>query len=473
MTTQTDKKEDGIGEVMLTRMPTLIKDKDIQPEWMETFSEARASIAIASPLMAHLMFQCVYFWSPDLPTAGAMPVNGKNMIFINPVFWMNRLENNEQRAFVLLHEILHIFQEHSGRQMESGYNPELWNIATDYNINLFCSGTYKTENDGVSHDERFRLYVERPEFVLYQERFVGMSSDEIYHLLLEENDGDAQKACEAHGGGQRPDDGEGQAGQQGKDKPSKGQGSAGGAPAGQMPMDSVSGREQSDGEKGMNRQEAAAAVANASATKSIGEHEGDMVRSFQDLAKPRVNWKDELNENIVASTKERPTYNRLSRRTGEGGVVFPSLTGSKIELVWGVDTSGSMSERELKEAAAELKGILDQFESWTVHLVTCDTSYHVIGIYNSEDGDDFSNVSLDWIGGGGTDMAPLAEYAGEKLDDGEPINALIIFTDGYIPHQSLESALPMECRNLLVITSEGASDIELEDCKTIYMRDVG
>lgn len=439
--------------------PNCLDSADVKEEWRESFSEARTFVSLASPLMAYMMFNCKYHWvdDPRIKTAAAMPKDGVNHIFINPTFWMTGLKNTEQRSFVLLHEILHIFLEHSGRQVDMGYNHELWNIATDYHINLTCAGAYREdENSSVQYAKKYRLYMEKPTFVLFDERFIEMSSDEIYHLLLEENDQDAQKAIEACTGGQ-------QAGEDGQPQGGNGGGT------GQVPLDRVSGEAPDREQQAANRQTASAAVASAASSNMIGDSEGNLAERLHNMSKPVVDWREELAEAVQTSTKERYTYNRLSRREGDGGVVFPSLTGRKISVCFGFDSSGSMGAEDYADVGGELSGVLDQFEAWELYLLSCDVKAFELGYYASDDGDDLSTMTLEARGGGGTDMTPLVTYSNDLVDSGEEINACIVVTDGYIPVDDLEREFSDELVNIVVVTRGGNKHLTLNNAKVIFM----
>lgn len=455
----TEEEKKNISIVCLSEFPMVMDENDVPSAAINAMSDARVNVSLATPLLAYLMFQCKFHWSDDprIQTAAAMPYKGENHLFFNPHFFMNRLRNTEQRAFVILHELLHIFLEHCGRATDQGYHMMLWNIATDYVINLSAAGAYKTEDmSSVEIARRYKLYMEKPDFVLYDERFINMTSDEVYHLLLEENDQDAEKAAQAHGGGGNP--GEGSEG-------------GGGNENGQMPLDGVS---QTSGGKEQvmkNRRSAAAAVSNASSTRSIGEGEGGLVHTLHEMTKPVVDWREQLEEAVQVSTKERYTYNRLSRREGDGGVVFPSMTGKRINVVFGFDSSGSMGVDDYNDVVGELSGILDQFDGWELELVSCDTVAEVLGHYSSEDGDDIRTMNLATHAGGGTDMEPIISHANDLVDQGEELNACIVVTDGYIPTDSVDHACSDEIMNIFVVTRNGNKHLQLENAKVIQMAD--
>lgn len=437
-------------------LPQAIADNMLKADWLDEFSSARTAITAATALIAYQMYQCDYRFTDELPipTAGALVANGKNHIFIDPTFWETGLQNTKERAFVLFHEILHIFLEHQGRQTDLGYHHELWSIATDYYINLVGSGTYRNEHGQIAYAEKYTKFFSRPKCALYKERFLGMSSDEIYHLLLKENNNDADAAAKANGGGSRPGDG------------------SEGNEDGQMPLDSVSDEPLSNHEIAKNRRIVASAVTKAAKEKSIGVNEGNLVLAFKDINTAKITWQDQLDTVIQSSIKDRSTYNRVSRRTDSSSdIIMPSHTGDSIRVVYGVDSSRSMSDDDYKDCAGELKGIIDQFDQWELTLLSCDTKAHVIGDYSSEEHSDFADLDLRLIGGGGTNLQGMVDYAMEQADEGEEVNACIIVTDGHIP--PLEVSPHDEVPVIVVVTESGNAHLHIDNASVIFMKDIG
>lgn len=429
--------------------------KPLSNEIMGALSNAKVAVSLASPLQAYHMFNCEFYECDMVPTAGATTDKNTNVVMFNPEFYM-RLTNTKRRAFVLLHEISHIFQEHGGRQELMGYDPRLWNIATDYQINLFCNGAYLDEKGNVAYCTRYKTYIEMPTFeedgikILYDERFIGMSSDEIYHLLLEENDNDVEKAIEAHGGGVVGGDDSG--------SPS--------------PLDGVSTDIPSTEHTMKNRRVSSAAIAKGLNEKSIGDSEGDMVSKLSDLFKPKINWREQLPEIIQNSVQEYETYNRISRRSPED-FFFPTYNGHSVCAVFGFDSSGSMSQDDYNEVAGELSGVVNEYDSWQLDLVSCDVKAHILGRYNSDDNPDFTTKSISFNGGGGTEMSPMIHYAQELYDLEGEVNVCIIITDGYIPVEPVENAITGDFPVILVVTSNGNSNLVVNGADIIFMKDIG
>lgn len=314
------------------------KEVPVTEELQRLFMEARTNVVLGSSIYAYTMMRCEYIFTRDLPipTAAACVHDDRNIIYIDPDFFTKVLTNRKQRAFVLLHEIDHIFFMHQNHCINMGYDHKTYNKATDYFINPSLAGVYLDERGNKKYNERYRSYFEMPSVGLYDEKFIGWSSDAIYEYLMEEQKNKEQEGGEGSGDG-----------------------------SGEELFDMFSGNGGSKSQQIRNIQAAQAAVTFAEQSNSIGEGEGQLVGRIRNLAKPVVDWTSRLMALVQSSTKIRPTYNRLSRRsnTSGDGVIFPSYTGNKISVFFGFDTSGSMGESDYRIVAGELQGILTQFES--------------------------------------------------------------------------------------------------------------
>lgn len=381
------------------------------------------------PFFSFLIMSTEYYFTKALPTMAATTVGG-NKIYVNEEF-LNGM-NRKERAFVIAHEMLHIFLEHIGRQTDNNYHHELWNVATDFCINSHLK-------------ELSESRVAMPSIGLYDKRFKKMSADQIYHILLKENKNDPKKAAAKYGSAGDPNE------------------------DGQCPYDALSRESMTDAQRTENRQKIASAMGqnDMEKVKSMGEGYADLIRQFEDLLDSKIPWQTVLREFIVQTSKNRYTYNRPSRKSYHSRIIFPTMTGDNIDLVFGVDTSGSMSNTDLAEALTELHSICEEFDNWNVDLISCDTYSHLIGEYNSEEGDDFANIDTDLVGGGGTEMSPMVEFANDKE---EAPAVCIIITDGYIPEQTLDDAVE-DVPVIVIVTSAGNQDLKLEQCEVLFMNE--
>jgi predicted metal-dependent peptidase len=418
----------------------LFKEADVLPDdFHDSMVRAKVYVGLATTMLSYMLYRCkiVPTNDPQVPTACATVLRDGNYIFVGVDFWQTL--DDKKRAFLLIHEVLHIFLDHVARAKDNEYSAMLWNIATDYNINLTCSGAYLDGNGRVAYNRRYQKYLTMIEDGLYDEQYIGMSSDEIYHKLLEENDGNAKKACESVLG--------------------EGMGEY------EAYMDIIPSDEESkevEEQTIKNKQTAIEAVQNAMASKSIGENEMELVKRFEDLVKPKIHWTEHISNTFVKNAQDRTTY-RIFNTRSRCGVIFPSYEGHNINIVFGIDQSGSMGYDDTIRAISELYGLLETYDSWNLHLVTCDTTAHLIGKYSSHDGDTFESINFDLVGGGGTYMTPMVEYAMEQDD----INTCIILTDGYLSEDDLK--METDFGVVVVVTDKGNKDYKNDNVEVLYI----
>lgn len=395
-------------------------------------TEARVFASIASTLLSYMMFRCKISFldasDTQIDTAAAGITGSGNFIYINEGFWQKLTP--KQRAFLILHEVLHIYLDHGTRAVEMQYDVDLWNIATDYNINSTCSGWYKSSTGVTKTNERYAEYLEWIPIGIRDELYIGMSSDEIYHLLKQSSEQQPQ-----------PMD-----------------------PIILADLDDESTDEQLATQKAKNIQTSIAAVENAKASNAIGDNELGVVKTFDKLKEPKVKWQDKVTPVLVSSAPIYQTYNRLSRKTS-GGVVFPTFTGNSINLFLGIDTSGSVSTEQTVRFVSEIKGLLESFSAYTVQMYSCDAEVYPIGEFTESDGFD----SIDWSllkGGGGTLMQKLVKKAQRLQSEGEPFDLCVIFTDGYLWSDDIK-ATDFDGRILVIIPEGGHAHLEIKDVEIV------
>ena len=375
----------------------------------QTLTFCKSQIVRKFPFASYMALTCHYEFDETVPTMAASPKRG-GTVKINPNFMMNKLSNDKQRIFVFLHEYLHLFLQHSGRQVQHQYHHKLWNIATDYCINSYLI-------------ELQSNYIEFPTFGLYNSKFKGLSGDQIYHQLLSQID-------EENGGG---------SGMPTKDQIDD-------WCAKHFPFDEVECESASDIEKAQIKGKIAQGI---SQEKMFGTGDSDIIKALQDILQPTLHWNQLLEQFFDKQTTQcYASYERHNRRSSQ--IIFPSYQGMHIELIMGLDTSGSISPKDTASFFGEVSGILNTVDSWNVRLIECDTKASLIGEFCSDNGDTFDTITHKSIrGGGGTDMNPIIDLVNQQ--DVCENKLLIIFTDGYIPAVTQDCVIP----TLFVITKDG------------------
>jgi len=300
--------------------------------------------------------------------------------------------------FLFGHEVLHCVYDHFGRRGDR--DPMLFNVANDYAVN----GDLKKHRVG--------------EFIttvpcLYDAKFEGKSSEEIYDILYENaekiNMSDLiDKLLDDHLDGEGDsDDGD----EDGDEKNGKGK----------KPK-------LSDEERQQIRDEIKEAVlAAAAASDGAGNLPAGVRRLIQDMTAPKMNWREFLRMQLESTIKSDFTWMRASRRGWHMDAIMPGMKNDEmIDIAISIDASGSMGERILRDILSETQGIMDSFPAYKLHVVSFDTQVYNPATYDSENLDNL--VDYEIHGGGGTDFDCVFEYF--KENDIQP-KRHIMFTDGY------------------------------------------
>lgn len=307
----------------------------------------------------------------------------------------------EQTQFVLSHEALHCALSHFARRRHRAKHR--WDLACDFAVNplLISDGLVPPPN------------------ALYLKEYEGMTAEEIYPLL---EDNPHQQPQDQHlYDDQNPVQGSGR-GSLGSEKDlQKGPGGeaefdpdSGGAP--QPPPLEHGERDQLETQW---QQRLAGAAQQALRAGKLG---GLLGRMVDHLLQPQLPWRMLLARYMTLQGREDFNYSRPSRREGEA--IFPSLRSAQVDIVIGVDTSGSIGRDELDQFFSEIDAIKGQMKA-RITLLACDTELApgTPWIYEPWEAIEFP-ASI--RGGGGTSFRPVFEWL--QSNDHHP-DLLVYFTD--------------------------------------------
>jgi predicted metal-dependent peptidase len=271
--------------------------------------------------------------------------------------------------FVLVHEVFHKWFLHHTRR--EGRDPQLWNVAADYVINLAITQDFPT--------------LTPPKGVLLSPLYKGMSTEQVYDMLVQQGQGQGQ------GQGAPSTD------------PSTGQG-----------WGEVRDCPNPSGEESRVKAEIAQGIASC----KPGSIPGTIKKLFDDLMAPaKVPWQEVLRDFMNSCKPTDYTWRRPNRRHLPD--YLPSLSEPGLgHVVVAIDTSGSCLS-ELPVFLSELKKIFADCKPGKITVILCD--YRVSATYASLDEIPPELTDI----GGGTRFSPVFDAIEDRPD------CLVYFTDGY------------------------------------------
>ena len=166
-------------------------------------------------------------------------------------------------------------------------------------------------------------------------------------------------------------------------------------------------------------------------------------RIFNKLKRPQTDWRTILN-NFIQQEIVDYSFMPPDRRFNESPFFLPDFN-DKDDLVenilFMIDTSGSMSDEMITAAYSEIKGAINQFgaklKGW---LGFFDAA--IIKPVPFSDEDEFKAIKS--AGGGGTSFFIIFEYVRRYMQDNSP-SCIVILTDGYapFPKEDLSDGIPV------------------------------
>lgn len=384
-----------------------------------------------------------------VPTMGVRIVRGGEIECVFNAGFCNRVaeedEGIEKLMAVVKHEIEHIVRLHIAR-IGRDREPKLWNIAADAVVNG------KERSPRVEHlpiiskevDEHGIPLIGEGAGPIYipQDVDEGITTEEMFDYLTK-NQVKIQIDCPMCGGTGKTGIAGGQGGQgdkdkDGQDKDKDGQGNGGcgerdcpmcggegNTTKGKMTVkggwiDDHSTWRDSTVSKDEARQVVKGMVEEA-ISKAAGKTPGHIFEILKKLQAPIVNWKYIFRQLMGRKAGgRRTTYARRSRRHNHFGIKGKSSHAS-IPLTVMVDTSGSMSTKDLEMVFTEIESMSQRFK---ITLVQFD--HEVQGLPAVYHRGDWRNIKIN--GRGGTSFTNVFDWIEEHKVVGI---GNICLTDGY------------------------------------------
>tara|TARA_R110000737_G_scaffold346281_1_gene375868 strand:+ start:188 stop:1351 length:1164 start_codon:yes stop_codon:yes gene_type:complete len=358
----------------------------------ESLAKASKTLILSEPFYGLFLVGLNKVFREDIPTAGVSKNGIGVQLTVNPEFFNNL--NDLHKVGLLKHELLHISFGHL--IMRDLYpNHKLFNIAADLEINQYIGDAYLPEG-GLTLNTF-------PELNLPEK-----AGTKKYYELLEENcDGDS--TCESLESILSQMDGDSQYDHKTWEE-----------------FDELAEADKKLIQKQVEHQLKETAEQTMKRCGNLPGELEDLIKRLTHIEPASFDWKGYLkrfvgNSSLSFTKKVRRKHNK--RYTGNPGLKVKF----KNNILVGVDTSGSVSNSELKEFMNELAHMHKTGHQITV--AQCDTQIGSVEVFNPK---------KDWdiVGRGGTSFQPVIDLYNEK----KVYTALIYLTDG-------EAYTPENCPN--------------------------
>jgi predicted metal-dependent peptidase len=324
-------------------------------------SRALTNLLVHHPFYASMAMSLNIEESQRIKT---MATDGKN-IWWNAEF-VEQCSEEEVRG-VIVHEILHVVLKHMLRRGDRDHRK--WNIACDHPINhIVADGGWKLPAGGLK-DPKYREWM----------------AEKVYEDLPDSPPG---------GGGGMVGAGSGI----GED----------GEAWGQFEEPQMSEADMAELEQSIDQKVQVA----ANTAKSIGKLPGFVEGIIAEMENAQVDWRSTLRRFLNGDQPDDYSMRRPNRRLYHmAGIIGPtSNRGGAGNIVIGIDTSGSVSDDEIKHFLSEISAISEDTGFASLTIIYCDTM--VQNVENYESGDVVEKLNVK--GRGGTRVTPVFEYVREK-----------------------------------------------------------
>jgi len=370
-----------------------VKIEDVSQDELQNaqrmLDRAKIAILTRSVFLATISFELRHFFATSIdgtpiPTAGT---DGLSVAY-NPKF-VNDLTDEELIGLVA-HEIWHVAFDHMGRAMDRDHMT--WNKAGDYVINaMLLKAGYQLPQGG-----------------LYNAKWANLSSEEVYEILYKE---DPPKP-----------------GGQGTPPPGTGSDIF-------KPGSFTAGTEKGTAADVANAKQKIAGILSKAKTaaemagQAAGNIPGEIAIHIDKLLNPVIPWNQYLQRFMSDFTKQDYSRKRPNKRFWPDYFLPTQHSPTIGHIAVAIDTSCSMTDRQLQEVYTELDNIRATFMPELMTVLGCDTKIRKVYVLNQFD----DTSMLKFKGRGGTKFGPVMEW-GKK----EKPEVLLYFTDLEAEHYTKE-----------------------------------
>lgn len=404
------------------------------------------SLLKSHAFLGHLIQMLVRNTTTEIPTAAVAAIHNRYHLLINPFFYSS-LSIDEAKA-ILTHEMYHLLNDHLKRRRN--FDPKLWNVAADMAINCYIQNLPRFDRETAKKNliEKQGLSEEEAESKLPKADKDGKCAScllpgdyglperrtaEFYYNQIMNNQ-ELKKQFQQPKVYINPETGETNLSPEEQEKLKQD------IKDGKVTFDfgnpdheqwgTVDGQTDKILDEELKRM---IREAKEKAPESFGHLPGEMKEQILKFLQSKVNWKAKFRSWLQHATEVLRVSTR-KRRSRRFGITYPGQKSDfKLNLGVYVDSSGSISDEDLKLFGGEINRIFDT-KLANVDIMVGDTRTHEhYPMKRKMEPKDFK-VS----GRGGTDAAAWLRYAEKQKFD-----ALVILTDGWFDYNLKKPSFPV------------------------------
>lgn len=352
----------------------------------ENVKHLKCYLLMNYPFWGTIISNLKVIFDENLPSYGA--TDGKDII-LHPKC---KDLSPKDLKFVVLHELLHVVFMHALRMQ--GRIHYLWNVACDLAVNHILTNEMDVKPENLE--------------VLVEKKYAKLSAEVIYSDLLSKS---KVQSFDSFSGSRRL-----------------------------TPDDLRKNTNVEDTQYQIREIIVQAYLAEQMrGRKIVGNLPDSVVTLIKEIIEPKIPFERFLCEYVsqVVSGKNEYSYNPINKKMyWFEEVVLPSISKEEVpNVVVAIDTSGSISEEELKIFAGGIKKLSTLTPS--LNVVTCDCK--IQQVIKAEEIESFLR-GLSFKGGGGTSHVPVFEFIDKNFKE---VDLVICFTDGETEFPSKKPKYPV------------------------------
>lgn len=203
---------------------------------------------------------------------------------------------------------------------------------------------------------------------------------------------------------------------------------------------------------------------------NVSRMKGDVPKGIElllgKLHEEKINWKVLLQRYIVNQLPFDYSWEKPNKKSVSVGVYLPYVLKEKIDVVIGIDVSGSIGQKELTDFLSEIIGIAKAFqERIDMKLITHEVN--IVNEFEIKNGNIEKIKNLKINGGGGTAHHNLFNHIKEKIRN---CKCGIFLTDGYSDLDKIKFG-DYNFDKFFVISKSGEDkQLKNKECQIIHLK---